>query len=265
MAGTVGITFQLASTILKKRGYMSYVVGTPTKVFMRAAIKFILDNAASSAINLKTNNLLKVAVVQCHLKLSGFDPHGIDGLSGPDTQYALERYLKGPTYEYFRDTEKPPSNIIWPRESQLDKFYGPKGKNQVKVHCPYELYFDWAPKSKTNSITINEKCAPSLERCLAAIHKEYGDAKIKALKLNSFGGSLNVRFKRGSSHQWSTHSWGAAIDWWPIKNQYKWPRPKALLSDKIYIPFWEIWEAEGWVSLGRARNYDWMHIQAVSL
>ena len=29
--------------------------------------------------------------------------------------------------------------------------------------------------------------------------------------------------------------------------------------------FWEIVESEGWTSLGRARDFDWMHFQAPRL
>ena len=29
--------------------------------------------------------------------------------------------------------------------------------------------------------------------------------------------------------------------------------------------WWGCWEDEGWISLGRRRNFDWMHIQAARL
>ncbi len=29
-----------------------------------------------------------------------------------------------------------------------------------------------------------------------------------------------------------------------------------------YDAWWELWEKEGWINLGRTRNYDWMHVQA---
>ena len=32
-----------------------------------------------------------------------------------------------------------------------------------------------------------------------------------------------------------------------------------------YDAWWRCWESEGWVSLGRLRNFDWMHIQAAKL
>ncbi len=64
---------------------------------------------------------------------------------------------------------------------------------------------------------------------------------------------------------YSMHSWGIAIDFDPERNQLKWGRPRARLSHSDAAPFWDAWEAEGWVSLGRARNFDWMHVQAARL
>ena len=87
---------------------------------------------------------------------------------------------------------------------------------------------------------------------------------IKELRLNRFGGCLNVRKMRGGS-AWSIHSWGAAIDIDPDRNQLKWGKDKAFLARSEYEPFWKIVEAEGWTSLLRARNFDAMHIQAANL
>ena len=32
-----------------------------------------------------------------------------------------------------------------------------------------------------------------------------------------------------------------------------------------YNMWWKLWEEEGWVSLERQRNFDWMHVQAARL
>jgi hypothetical protein len=79
-----------------------------------------------------------------------------------------------------------------------------------------------------------------------------------------FGGCVNVRRMRGGS-SWSIHSWGAAVDLDPDNNQLKWSKPKATFSRTEYNDFWKIVESEGWTSLGRARNFDWMHFQAAYL
>jgi len=83
----------------------------------------------------------------------------------------------------------------------------------------------------------------------------------KTLKLDLWGGCLNVRRMRGG-RKYSTHSWGIAVDYDPLHNRLKWGRDKALFARPEYNKWWEFWEKEGWVSLGRTRNFDWMHIQA---
>ncbi|MCB1809828.1 MAG: M15 family peptidase, partial [Candidatus Competibacteraceae bacterium] len=69
---------------------------------------------------------------------------------------------------------------------------------------------------------------------------------------------------RGGSN-WSAHSWGIALDWDPEHNQLKWMHDQASLASSDYDDWWRFWEEEGWVSLGRSRNFDWMHVQAAKL
>jgi len=56
-----------------------------------------------------------------------------------------------------------------------------------------------------------------------------------------------------------------ALDWDPAHNQLNWGRGRASLAASSYDFWWQAWEEEGWVSLGRSRNYDWMHVQAARL
>jgi hypothetical protein len=58
------------------------------------------------------------------------------------------------------------------------------------------------------------------------------------------------------------HAWSIAIDFDPARNQLSWSHTRARLAKPDAVKFWEFWESEGWVSLGRAKDYDWMHIQA---
>ena len=62
-----------------------------------------------------------------------------------------------------------------------------------------------------------------------------------------------------------SNSWGGACDLDPDRNQMKWGRDKAFFARPEYVPFWKIVEAEGGVSLGRSRNFDWMHFQFATL
>ncbi len=67
--------------------------------------------------------------------------------------------------------------------------------------------------------------------------------------------------KRGGT-SWATHSWGIALVYNPERNALHMGCDKALFALPEYNKWWEIWEKEGWISLGRRKNYEWMHIQA---
>jgi hypothetical protein len=61
------------------------------------------------------------------------------------------------------------------------------------------------------------------------------------------------------------HSWGIAFDFDPDRNQLKWDHTRASFARPEYEKWFYLWEEEGAVSLGRARDYDWMHIQFARL
>ena len=122
----------------------------------------------------------------------------------------------------------------------------------------------WDKSVRIRQITMHEKVAESAERVFQRLAGIYSTREREDLGLHLFGGSLNVRRMRGGS-AYSMHSWGIAIDFDPIRNQLKWKAPRPRLSQADALPFWKCWEDAGWLSLGRARDFDWMHVQAARL
>jgi len=158
--------------------------------------------------------------------------------------------------------------MIWPcqdPEENLFEFYGDPGENQVRVKTPYPLVIAWDTSKTVHSFLCHELVKSSLERIFAQALKHYGLASITALGLNIWGGCLNIRPMTGNPDRLTLHSWGIALDWHPTQNRYGWNKKKALFAQPIYNAWWDIWEAEGWTSLGRAIDNDWMHVQAASL
>lgn len=107
----------------------------------------------------------------------------------------------------------------------------------------------------------NTRVKDSLGRVLTAVLTHYGLPAVRQLGLDLYGGGYALRDKRGGSTP-STHAWGIAFDFDPDHNQLKWSDARARFAQPDYAAWWQCWEAEGWVSLGRTRNYDWMHVQA---
>lgn len=155
----------------------------------------------------------------------------------------------------------------WPKQDydSMCSFFGDVGENQTRLVLPYKLKLAWDPASVVTRLTCNNKVSESLYTIFEKTLKTYGEKEIKRLRLDIFGGCLNVRKMRGSSTRWSIHSWGAAIDLDPDRNALKMTNKNASFAKPEYRDFWKIVESEGWVSLGRARNYDWMHFQAALL
>ena len=188
-----------------------------------------------------------------------------DGKVGPLTHAALFP-ASLPAREDDVAPVQPPSALAgpWPLQRNCMSFYGGVGLHQKQLALPFAMRLAWDKGVIVHKITLHEKVHASAGRAFARIASTYSAAERKALGFDLFGGCLNVRKMRGGS-SYSMHSWGIAIDFDPERNQLKWGRDKARLAHADAVPFWEAWEAEGWVSLGRARNMDFMHVQAARL
>jgi hypothetical protein len=215
---------------------------------------------------------------QLFLQSAGYKIPAVDGAFGPQTEretikFQLKNGLKpdgvvGPkTWAFVTNiSSNSPLSEKWPKQgyTSMTNFYGPVGENMTKLEVPYKLRLAWDINTTLSKISCHQKVAKSLYTIFENTLKTYGEKEIVKLKLDVFGGCVNVRKMRGGS-AWSIHSWGAAVDLDPDNNQLKWASPKATFSKKEYNDFWKIVEAEGWTSLGKVRNFDWMHFQAASL
>jgi hypothetical protein len=208
----------------------------------------------------------RIAVEQAILKDLGFYLGSIDGYAGPASQAAVEKWQDFVTFDRPPLPEKAIAHqkTIFPRQKDVERFYGRRGENQTTLVPPYPLRPDWALKQTVRSFSIHEKCHDSALRVMNRVLDHFGPAKIKSLGLDQFGGCLNVRKMRNSS-TWSMHSWGIAIDWDPDRNSLRATSRTAALARTDRIRFLQLWEEEGWVSLGLQRNFDWMHVQAARL
>lgn len=228
--------------------------------------------------------------VQSRLTSHGFPVGPIDGVIGTDTISALKAFqvsrklpvsgkadeatvvalrstsaaVPNPPERLGPDLSQRPVPAVWPRQADVMAFYGPVGTSQTSIEIPFDMFLAWSPSTRVRKMTLHTKVAASAERVFQAVSGIYSAGERKTIGLDLFGGSLNVRKMRGGS-AWSMHSWGIAIDFDPIRNQLKWGRDKARLAQSDAVPFWNEWEKEGWLSLGRARNFDWMHTQAARL
>lgn len=215
-----------------------------------------------------------IGFIQFMCLTHGINGGAIDGKWGPQIEYGYEQLLAhvetGVLPEPWRDDEglgaESDPNDKWPVQTQeeLRMFYGNPGENQVKVDVPYPLRIAWDKEKVITRFTCHEKVARSIQRVLERVADHYHEDKLSELRLDLWGGCLNVRKMRGGT-KWSTHSWGIAIDWDPEENRLKWGAQRASLANPVYDKWWDLWEEEGWVSLGRARNYDWMHVQGAKV
>jgi hypothetical protein len=194
----------------------------------------------------------------------------VDGIAGPATRSILMPQGDLPPHLPSRDEDlqldgddhvKP----IWPRQPDMERFFGRPGENLTTLVLPFTMkYHEDDDTYPVKRFQIHEKVHDSALRCFTRIADAYDEASRAKIGIDEFGGCFNLRAMRGGTRL-SMHSWGIAIDFDPDDNQLRWGGDRARLAKPDCRTFWKIWAEEGWVSLGQARNFDWMHVQAARL
>lgn len=145
-------------------------------------------------------------------------------------------------------------------DEKLINIYGEPGSNQVYCLLPYKMKLAWNEKVSISRFSCHKDIKYKVESTFKEVLNHYGLEKVQKMGLDLFGGCLNIRNKIGGDTL-SLHSWGLAIDLDPEHNQLKWGKDKARFAHNDYKDFWNIVELFGGYSMGRAKNYDWMHFQ----
>lgn len=128
------------------------------------------------------------------------------------------------------------------------------------IVSPFPLRIAWDTDSSTTRVTCHKLIADRLLSVFNDLLAHYGHAKIKELGIDLYGGCFNFRKMRGGS-SWSKHAWGIAIDLDPSRNTLKETSATARFARAEYKPMIDIFYRHGFISLGREKNYDWMHFE----
>lgn len=135
-----------------------------------------------------------------------------------------------------------------------------QGSYLTTIKLPYPMRLAWDKKTKVNTMRCHKLVADNFTNVFNELLKVYGLEKIQELGIDLFGGCFNFRAMRGGS-DYSRHSWGIAIDLDPERNQLKETSATARFARAEYKPMIDIFYKYGFVSLGREKNYDWMHFE----
>jgi D-alanyl-D-alanine carboxypeptidase len=150
--------------------------------------------------------------------------------------------------------------------AQMIERYGApnqSGTYLVSVPLPFPMRLAWDTSATVKTMRCHNYEAPRVRLIFEQILQKYGIAKVQALGIDLFGGCFNFRQMRGGS-DWSKHSWGTAIDLDPERNKLNETKATARFARPEYAPMIDIFERNGWASLGRLKDYDWMHFEAAA-
>lgn len=144
----------------------------------------------------------------------------------------------------------------------IDKFGKPneKGTYLKTIEIPYKMRIAWDLDEYVSKIRCHKDIAEPLLAVFNDILEHYGEERIVELGIDLYGGCFAYRKMRGGS-SWSKHSWGIAIDLDPSRNKLKETSKTARFARIEYKEMIDCFYKHGFISLGREKNYDWMHFE----
>ena len=145
----------------------------------------------------------------------------------------------------------------------LKKFGTPSqtGKGYLtQINLPFPMRLAWDKKISVKKMSCHKDIAFALTNVFNDLLKHYGLEEIQRLGIDLFGGCFNYRAMRNGS-DWSTHAWGLAVDLDPDRNKLKETSKTARFARPEYKAMIDIFYKHGFISLGREKNFDWMHFQ----
>jgi len=135
-----------------------------------------------------------------------------------------------------------------------------EGTYLTTIDLPYPMRLAWDKKVIVKTMRCHKLAAENFKGVFTELLEVYGLPNIQELGIDLFGGCFNFRQMRGGS-DYSRHSWGIAIDLDPERNLLKETSKTARFARPEYKQMIDIFYKHGFVSLGREKNYDWMHFE----
>lgn len=134
------------------------------------------------------------------------------------------------------------------------------GTYLTTIKLPYPMRIAWDTKTMVTKMRCHKDVADAFLAVFNELLEHYGYQRIVELGIDLYGGCFNFRKMRGGD-SWSTHSWGIAIDLDPSRNMLKETSKTARFARPEYKDMIDIFYKHGFISLGREKNFDWMHFQ----
>jgi hypothetical protein len=130
----------------------------------------------------------------------------------------------------------------------------------VTINLPYPMRLAWDLDTQVHKMRCHKLIADKFLAVFNELMRVYGYKKIVELGIDIFGGCFNFRKMRGGN-DWSKHSWAVAIDLDPGRNKLKETSKTARFARPEYKAMIDVFYKHGFISLGREKNYDWMHFE----